>query len=462
MAEQPKTHIIILAAGKGTRMQSDLPKVMHQIGHYPMLGHIIKASDTLTSSITLVISTAMQPYITRWKSQCAVAIQEQQLGTAHALKCALKSNSIAPNDKIIVLFGDTPLIQSKTIQAVVNRLNGQDQPERGAGLNPGIVVVGMKLTQAKAYGRLICDATGKLERIVEFKHASAAEKEVTFCNSGIMGFRYSCLQDVLPAVKPQPENGEYYLTDTIELANQQGYEVHTIEGEAVEVEGVNTRTDLAQAESCFQERARQFWLKQGVTLLDPSSVFFAFDTTIEPDVTIEPHVFFGPGVMIKTGAIIKGFSHIEGATIETGAAVGPFARLRPGTRVGVNAKVGNFVEVKNASLHQGAKVNHLSYIGDAEVGEEANIGAGTITCNYDGHQKHQTIIKKGAFIGSNTALIAPVTIGEAAIIAAGSTITKDVDNYALAVARVPQRSFPNKSLQIHETKRALKNKEKVA
>jgi UDP-N-acetylglucosamine diphosphorylase/glucosamine-1-phosphate N-acetyltransferase len=462
MATHPNTHIIILAAGKGTRMQSELPKVMHPIGHYPMLGHIIKTAEPLASSITLVISAAMQSYITPWHSRCGIVVQEQQLGTAHALKCALESKVMAPNDRVIVLFGDTPLIQSATIQAVIDRFTEQTQPDKGASEVPGIVVVGMKPTQAKAYGRLICNATGKLERIVEFKHASAAEKEVPFCNSGIMGFRYSCLQDTLPAVKPQPENGEYYLTDTIMVANQQGYEVHTLEAAASEVEGVNTRADLAQAESCFQERARQFWLEQGVTLLDPQSVFFAFDTRIEPDVTIEPHVFFGPGVVIKTGALIKGFSHIEGAILETDACVGPFARLRPGTKVGVKAKVGNFVEVKNAALHQGAKVNHLSYIGDAEVGEQVNVGAGTITCNYDGYQKYQTIIKKGAFIGSNTALIAPVTIGEDAIIAAGSTITKDVENGALAVARAPQKCLPNKSLQIRETKRALKFKEKVA
>ncbi len=456
----PKTHLIILAAGNGTRMVSKKPKVMHDIAGLPLLGHVLKAAQALsinvTADMTVVLAPAMKDvadFATSVVDTVRIAYQREQLGTAHAVSCALEGLPLQDDDSVIVLFGDTPLIQTQTI-AAVNELLLSSSPT-------GIVVVGMTPPDSNAYGRLVCDSTGKVLKIVEFKHANAAEKAITFCNSGIMAFQVSCLQKVLPDIKAQNANGEYYLTDAIEAAYKHGFEVQTLKVPFEEVEGVNTQQDLAQGEARYQKRRRLEFMDLGCTMVAPETVYLSHDTVIEPGVTLEPHLFFGPQVTLKSGVCVKAFSHIEGAVIEENATVGPFARLRPGTTIGKEARIGNFVEVKNSIFSVGAKANHLSYVGDATVGAKANIGAGTITCNYDGYFKHKTEIGEGAFIGSNSCLVAPVTIGKNAIIGAASTITKAVGDDELAVARAPQKAFAGKAKQIHETKLKLK-KQRVA
>lgn len=454
MMQKHTTHLIILAAGNGTRMCSSLPKVMHKIAGLPMLGHVLDTSHELDfAEVTVVLAPAMKAvaaFAIARHSAVQIAYQDKQLGTAHAVSKALESVVLGNDDDIVVLFGDTPLIQNTTISQVLDLLD--DAPKTG------IVVAGMTPADPKSYGRLVCDSKGRLLKIVEFKQASVAEKAISFCNSGIMAFKARCLEKTLPAIQAQSANGEYYLTDAIEIAGTHGFNVQTLNVPADEVEGVNTRADLAQAEGCYQARRRLEFLKAGCTMVDPGTVYFSHDTVLDADVTLEPNVFFGPNVQVKSGVLIKGFSHIEGAVIEANATVGPFARLRPGTVIGEEARVGNFVEIKNTTFGKGAKANHLSYVGDATVGANANIGAGTITCNYDGYFKHKTTIAEGAFIGSNSCLVAPVSIGKNAMVGAASTITKDVAADELSVARAPQKSFPEKAKHIHETKSKLKEK----
>ena len=460
-------HLIILAAGNGTRMVSKKPKVMHDIAGLPLLGHVLKATRGLspvtkkTSFTTTVVlapaMTGVADFVKSFEPKTRIAYQKEQLGTAHAVSCALEGLSLQEDDTVIILFGDTPLIKTSTIATVNDFISPSPQQKTVTG----VVVVGMTPLDSNAYGRLACDEAGKLLKIVEFKHASEAEKEITFCNSGIMAFKASCLQKVLPDIKAQQANGEYYLTDAIEAACDHGFDIHTLNVPFEEVEGVNTQRDLAQAEARYQNRRRLEFLDLGCTMIAPETVYFSHDTVIEPNVTLEPNIFFGPRVILKSGTVIKAFSHIEGALIEENATVGPFARLRPGTTIGQEARIGNFVEVKNATFASGAKANHLSYVGDATVGAKANIGAGTITCNYDGYFKHKTEIGEGAFIGSNSCLVAPVSIGKNAIVGAASTITKSVEEDELAVARAPQKAFANKAKQIHETKSKLK-KQRVA
>ncbi|HBN22424.1 MAG TPA: bifunctional UDP-N-acetylglucosamine diphosphorylase/glucosamine-1-phosphate N-acetyltransferase GlmU [Holosporales bacterium] len=463
----PQTHLIILAAGNGTRMVSKKPKVMHDIAGLPLLGHVLKATQELSSvvnkasvTITVVLAPAMTDvagFVNSFEKKARIAYQKEQLGTAHAVSCALEGLSLQEDDTVIILFGDTPLIKTSTITTVRDFLSAPTQQETVAG----VMVVGMTPPDPNSYGRLVCDQTGKLLKIVEFKHASDAEKEITFCNSGIMAFKASCLQKVIPDIKVQQVNGEYYLTDAIEAARRHGFDIQTLEVPFEEVEGVNTQRDLAQAEARYQNRRRLEFLDLGCAMVAPETVYFSHDTVIESNVTLEPNLFFGPQVTLKSGSLIKAFSHIEGALVEENATIGPFARLRPGTTIGQEARVGNFVEVKNTTFASGAKANHLSYVGDATVGAKANIGAGTITCNYDGYFKHKTEIGEGAFIGSNSCLVAPVSIGRNAIIGAASTITKTVEDDELAVARAPQKAFANKAKKIHETKLKLK-KQRVA
>ncbi len=459
MPQKPKTHLIILAAGNGTRMASEHPKVMHKIASLPMLGHVLKAaqslSDQSTSLIdtTLVLAPAMKKvaeFAQNYLPSVRIAYQTKQLGTAHAVSSALQDMTFDDGETVVVLFGDTPLIQATTLSKVTALLKNNAKT--------GVVVVGMTPQDPKAYGRLVCDNAGRFLKIIEFKHASDAEKSISFCNSGVMAFKADCLQKVLPKIKEQSLNGEYYLTDAIELAPSYHFEVHAIEVPAEEVEGVNTRVELAQAEKRYQTRRRQEALMLGCTMIAPETVYFAHDTVIDSDVMIEPNVFFGPQVHVKSHVTLKAFSHIEGAVLEENATVGPFARLRPGTIIGENARIGNFVEVKNTTFAEGAKANHLSYVGDATVGAKANIGAGTIMCNYDGYQKHKTTIEEGAFIGSNSCLVAPVSVGKNAIVGAGSILTKNVAKDALAVARAPRKTFEGKAKKMHD----LKSKEKVA
>ncbi len=350
-------------------------------------------------------------------------MQAEQLGTGHAVMQAREALSGFEGD-VLILYGDVPLVRAETMRAMIARLNAADAP--------AVVVLGFRPAEAGAYGRLIvAEGSDRLEKIVEFKDADAQERAVTLCNSGLMAARGESLFDLLARLGNDNASGEYYLTDVVELSGAAA----VIEADAGEVAGVNSRGELAAVEQAWQQVRRARAMADGATLIAPETVWFAHDTTIGRDVTIEPNVVFGPGVTVADGATIHAFSHLEGATVGSGATVGPYARLRPGADLSENARVGNFVEIKKATIGVGAKVNHLTYIGDAEVGAGANVGAGTITCNYDGYFKYRTVIGAGAFIGSNSALVAPVAIGAGAIVAAGSVVTRDVAADSLALAR---------------------------
>lgn len=426
------TAAIILAAGKGTRMKSDLPKVMHPIAGQPMVAHVLRTAEAAgLSPLTLVIAPGMHTVGSvahTFDETVKIATQHEQLGTANAVLSAKEALANFEGN-LVVLYADTPLITPETI----TRLNeALVQDARCA-----VAVLGFTPANPGEYGRLVVEK-GQLVRIVENKDANPAEKQITLCNSGVMALRGSVAWALLEQIDNTNAKGEYYLTDVVALARKAGYTACAIEGDEIEVLGVNSRVELAAIETLFQQRRRTALMASGVTMIDPATVYLSADTEIAPDVLIEPNVFFGPGVVIGTGAHIKAFSHIEGSVIGEGAVVGPFARLRPGTNLGEKVKVGNFVEIKKSEIEAGAKINHLSYIGDASVGEGANIGAGTITCNYDGYHKYRTQIGRDVFVGSNSALVAPVTIGDGAMIAAGSVITEDIAPDALALARTRQ------------------------
>ena len=421
---------IILAAGKGTRMKSDLHKVLHPIAGRPMLLHLIAAVAALKAERTVVVTGAGRAQVEAAVSPLgiATALQAEQLGTGHAVAQAEAALAGFDGD-VLILYGDVPLVTSATMQAMIDRLNADDAP--------AIVVLGFRPADAAAYGRVIATG-GIIDKMVEYKDATEAERAVDLCNSGLMAVRSADLFSLLARVGNDNAAGEYYLPDVVMLAAADGRRSAVIETAADEVAGVNSRGELAGVEASWQATRRARAMADGATLIAPETVWFAHDTELGRDVTIEPNVFFGPGVSVGDGATIHAFSHIEGATIGAKAEVGPFARLRPGAVLGEKSKVGNFVEMKKATLGAGAKVSHLTYLGDAEVGADANIGAGTITCNYDGFFKYKTVIGAGAFIGSNSALVAPVTIGAGAIVGAGSVITADVGADALALVRPPQ------------------------
>jgi bifunctional UDP-N-acetylglucosamine pyrophosphorylase/glucosamine-1-phosphate N-acetyltransferase len=364
--------------------------------------------------------------------QVTIAHQAEQKGTAHAVQQA-KDALAGYEGAVLILYGDTPFVEPGTLKRMLDRLDGDG--------GPGVVVLASTPADPLNYGRIILGEGDHIAKMVEFKDATEEERAVRLCNSGMMAVRAKDLFRWLDQVGNDNAAGEYYLPDVVNIAAAEGRDAVVIEGDPYETAGVNSRAELAHLELDWQRRRREQALQDGATLIDPESVWFAADTKLGRDVTVEPHVVFGPGVEIADGATIKAFSHIEGATISTKAVIGPFARLRPGARIGEKAKVGNFVEVKKAVLGRGAKANHLSYIGDADVGPDANIGAGTITCNYDGFGKYNTVIGAGAFIGSNTALVAPVTVGEGAIVGAGSVITKDVEPDSLAVERNEQKGI---------------------
>lgn len=434
MAHTSPTAAIILAAGKGTRMKSSLPKVLHEIAGLPMVGHVTNLALALDAAPIAVVTAAGMDKVCDVAREIAGdvdhAIQREQLGTAHAVLAA--ESALGNFDgNLIILYGDTPLLTPETVRELLGALD--------ADKKCAVAVLGFIPDEPGAYGRLVLGDDGTLDRIVEAKEANEEELAIELCNSGVMALRGETAWKLLKQVKNTNAKGEYYLTDVVELARAAGYRAVAVEAGADEVLGVNSRGELAVAEAIFQYRTRTKFMEAGVTLIDPDSVFFAADTVIASDVLIEPNVFFGPGVHIESGAHIKAFSHIEGARIGAKTIVGPFARLRPGTALGADVKVGNFVEIKQSEIADGAKISHLSYIGDASVGAESNIGAGTITCNYDGYHKHRTVIGREAFIGSNSALVAPVTIGDGATIAAGSTITEDVAADALALARSRQQ-----------------------
>lgn len=455
MASSSSTPIaaVILAAGKGTRMKSSLPKVLHPVASLPMVGHVVKlALEVGAAPIAMVVAEGMDNVVAVGQAiagEVDVAIQREQQGTAHAVLAARPVLGELEGI-LLVLYGDTPLLTQPTLEAVIEAVEADSKC--------AVAVLGFVPEEAGAYGRLVLAEDGTLEKIVEAKDASDDELAIELCNSGVMAIRASLAWKLLGQVKNENAKKEFYLTDIVALARAAGYTALAVEGDADEVLGVNSRSELAVAEAIFQYRARQKFMDAGVTLIDPDSVFFAADTAIANDVLIEPHVFFGTGVSIAQGAHIKAFSHIEGARIGASSIVGPFARLRPNTVLGEDVKIGNFVELKAADVHTGAKISHLSYIGDASVGEEANIGAGTITCNYDGYLKYKTTIGKGVFVGSNSALVAPVTLGDGAIVGAGSVITRDVAPDALALARGTQTERADGA----KTFRAKKAAEKLA
>lgn len=422
---------VILAAGKGTRMKSGLHKVLHPLGGRPMLMHLLASLDALAPARRVVVvgDRAEQLREALAGTNVVLAVQAPQLGTGHAVLQA-EAALAGFSGTVLILFGDVPLISADTM----GRLAAAVEPTDG----PAIAVLGFRPAVPGAYGRVIAGAAGRILKMVEAKDASPQELAVPLCNAGLMAVRSEHLVPLLKQVGNANAAGEYYLPDIVLLAAQQGLHAVVLEGSTDEVVGVNSRGELAQAEALFQARRRAELMVAGVTLVAPETVFLSWDTEISSDTIIEPNCVFGPGVRVGHDVRIRAFSHLDGAEVADGCEVGPYARLRPGTQLGQGAKVGNFVETKKAVLGAGAKANHLSYIGDAVVGAKANIGAGTITCNYDGFNKHQTRIGAGAFIGSNSALVAPVAVGDGAIVGAGSVITSDVAGDALAVTRAPQ------------------------
>jgi bifunctional UDP-N-acetylglucosamine pyrophosphorylase/glucosamine-1-phosphate N-acetyltransferase len=423
---------IILAAGKGTRMKSALPKVLHRLAGAPMIAHVLgTAHEAGIGRLALVIGPGMDDVAkaaTSLDPKLHVFVQPEQLGTADAVKAARPAFEDFASH-VLILYGDTPLLRPETLKAVAAELDA------GAGVG----VVGFEAGNPTGYGRLLLDDRGRLIAIREEKDASDRERALKLCNSGIMGFRSAkTLLGLLGRIGKNNAKGEFYLTDAVALVSGDKLEARIVLSSGSEVLGVNSRAELAEAEAAMQQRLRARVMAEGATLIAPETVFLSHDTKIGKDVLIEPHVFIGERVAIADGAVIRSFSHLDGARVGEGATVGPFARLRPGADLAKNAHVGNFVEIKQAEIAEGAKVNHLTYIGDASVGARANIGAGTITCNYDGFAKHKTEIGAGAFIGSNSSLVAPVKIGEGAYIGSGSVISKDVEADALALTRAPQ------------------------
>lgn len=445
------TALIILAAGQGTRMNSDLPKVLHRIGGAPLVAHAMTAGAALGPERTVIVTGHGAEDVAKaakaHDEEVLIAHQAEQKGTGHAVAQALPLLD-GFEGKVIVLYGDTPLIQVDTL-------------ERMVGSDADIVVLGFEARDPGRYGRLVADGD-RLERIVEFKDATDNERKVTLCNSGVICAERALLTDLVANLTDDNAAGEYYLTDIVAAAVAMDRAARIVTCPEAETQGVNTRVELGTAEAAFQTRARRDAQENGVTLTAPETVFFALDTVIGRDTTIAPNVVFGPGVTVESGATINAFCHLEGCHISRGAIVGPFARLRPGAELAEEVHVGNFVEIKNAILDQGAKVGHLTYLGDAHIGEHTNIGAGTITCNYDGMMKHRTEIGANAFIGSDTMLVAPVRVGSGAMTGSGSVITQDVPDNALALARARQVNKPGLATRIMEMLRATKANRKDA
>ncbi len=442
---------IILAAGMGTRMKSDLHKVLHPLAGRPMLAHLLASVEALSPEHVVVVVGAgrdqVAPLVEGEGGK--VVVQEPQLGTAHAVQQAQDALEGFRGD-VLILYGDAPLVETTTMRRMVDRLNGPDAPVT--------VVVASRPADPLHYGRIIAEDDGTIVKMVEYKDASEEERAVDLCNSGLMAVRSEDLWPLLSGVDNDNAAGEYYLPDIVMLAAAIGRRSAIVETSAAEVAGVNSRAELAEVEALWQRRRRAKAMAEGVSLVAPETVWFAHDTEIGRDSVVEPNVVFGPGVRIGEKVRIRAFSHLEGATVASGAEIGPYARLRPGADIGEKARVGNFVEVKKAKLGPGAKANHLTYLGDAEVGAGANIGAGTITCNYDGFFKYKTEIGAGAFIGSNSALVAPVSIGDGAMVGAGSVITRDVEPDALAVARGAQEAKPGRAKTFREKMQARKDR----
>ena len=441
--------LIILAAGKGTRMKSDLHKVLHPIAGRPMLDHLMATAGALNPAHTVVVVGAGRDQLEdALGGRADTCLQEPQLGTGHAVQ---QAQDVLRNfdGYVLVLYGDVPFVRAETMQSMLDRLHAADAP--------AVVVLGFEPEDALQYGRVIADDQGRITKMVEFKDATEAERACKLCNSGLMAAKSDDLFDLLARVGNDNAQNEFYLVDVVNVANAEGRcsAVVTTEDPG-EVVGINSRAELADAERQWQEFRRAEVMVEGVSLKAPETVFFSWDTQLGRDVTIEPNVVFGPGVTVADYATIRAFSHLEGATVGRHATVGPYARLRPGAVLGEDAKVGNFVEIKNATMGKGAKASHLSYLGDATVGAGANIGAGTITCNYDGYFKHRTTIGERAFIGSNSSLIAPVNVGADSIVAAGSAVSRDVGDGDLRLVRGEQLVKPGWADRFNSTMKKKK------
>ncbi|GAD55146.1 bifunctional UDP-N-acetylglucosamine diphosphorylase/glucosamine-1-phosphate N-acetyltransferase GlmU [Limimaricola cinnabarinus] len=441
------TALIVLAAGRGTRMNSDLPKVLHEIGQSPLLHHAMAVGMALEPERMIVVAghgaEAVERAATAYDEGIVTVRQATQEGTSHAVQQARPALDGFSGDAI-VLYGDTPFIRPDTLEAML-----------AARARADVVVLGFEAADPGRYGRLV--TTGdSLERIVEFKDADEATRGVTLCNSGVIAADCETLFTLLDRVTNDNASAEYYLTDIVGLARDAGLSAEVVRCDEAETLGINTRAELAAAEAAFQRRVRAEAMEDGVTLLAPETVTFARDTVVGRDTVIEPNVVFGPGVTVESGARIRAFSHLEGCHVSRGATVGPFARLRPGAELAEDVHVGNFVEIKNAQIGTGAKVNHLTYLGDADIGAGTNVGAGTITCNYDGVFKHRTTVGRDVFIGSNTMLVAPVTLGDNAMTATGTVVTHNVPSGDMAVGRAKQTNKPGFATRFFDKLRAAK------
>ena len=443
---------IVLAAGEGTRMRSTLPKVLHMLAGRSLLAHVLTAVRDAGGTATAVVigpgHEAVAAEARRIIPDADIHVQTERRGTAHAVLMA-KSALARSADDVVVIFGDTPLLGADTLR----RLRG------ALSAGAAVAVLGFRPADPAGYGRLIVEG-GQLAAIREEKDATPAERAITLCNGGLMALAGQQALDIIERIGDDNAKREFYLTDAVAIARSMGLQTAAIEVEEDEVRGINTKAQLAEAEAVLQKRLRDAALEAGATMQAPETVFLAADTRLGRDVTIEPYVVFGPGVVVEDGAVIHSFSHLEGAHVGTKVSVGPFARLRPGAQLGANSRVGNFVEIKEAKLGEGAKANHLSYIGDATVGPDSNIGAGTIFCNYDGEAKHRSEVGKGAFIGSNSALVSPVKIGDGAYVATGSVITDDVPADALVFGRARQVIKENRAKVLREKAAAAKKKSK--
>jgi bifunctional UDP-N-acetylglucosamine pyrophosphorylase/glucosamine-1-phosphate N-acetyltransferase len=441
------TALIVLAAGQGTRMNSDLPKMLHKVGGLPLFAHALSAAAALEAEKTILIvgheAAAVSAAARDTDPDIEIVEQVEQNGTGHAVAQAREALAGFEGD-VVVLFGDTPFIQPETLQAMAEARKSHD-----------VVVLGFEAADPARYGRLVMDGD-VLKKIVEYKDATEDQCAITYCNSGVKMTKADVMFDLIATLDDNNASGEIYLTDIVAAANARGLSATAVTCDEVETLGVNSRTDLAAAEAAFQALAREAALENGVTLIAPETVFFSHDTLLGRDTIVEPNVIFGPDVTVETGATIRSFSHLEGCHVSSGAIVGPFARLRPGAEISNDAHIGNFVEIKNAEIGEGTKVNHLSYIGDATLGDGTNIGAGTITCNYDGVNKHRTEIGARTSIGSNTMLIAPVKVGDEAMTASATVVTKDIPDGAFAITRPELKIKPGFARKLLDKFKAAK------
>ena len=450
--ETRKPAVLVLAAGIGTRMRSRRPKVMHEIAGRSMIEHVLAAARALSPERIVVVIGPDMPDLAAAVAPLPTVVQDERRGTGHAVMAAMDALAGADGD-VLVVYGDTPRLRPETLEAMLAARRG-DPP-------PAVVVLGMRPDDPGQYGRLITDPAGGLRAIVEYRDADPDERAIDLVNSGVVAVDGAVLPDLLNDLTNDNAKGEYYLTDIVAAARRRGRGAGYVEAPADELVGINSRAELAAVEAQLQAELRTRAMAGGATLIAPDTVFLAADTELGRDVVVEPHVVFGPGVSVADDVTIRAFSHIEGARIAAGAVIGPFARLRPGADIGERAHIGNFVEVKNASLGEGAKANHLSYLGDATIGAGANIGAGTITCNYDGFAKWRTEIGAGAFIGTNTALVAPVKVGDGAVIGAGSVIAEDVPVDALGLTRPARKTVAGWAARNRARKTAASRKRKA-